>query len=294
MIRLFIPVFAVLTAISCSENPQNPSSSELVQKEIVEPLPIPQKSIINPVGKTIATRFSMPKGFERIAITEASFGHFLRQLPLKPHGAEVKLFDGSNKGNYGVYDAVVDLEIGKRDLHQCADAVMRLRADYLRKQKRYDEIHFNFVNGFKAEYSKWMQGQRIAVKGNNVSWTNNGTPSNSDKSYWKYLEMVFSYAGTLSLDKELKPVNKDNMQIGDVFIYGGSPGHAIIVVDMCENAETGEKLFLLAQSYMPAQEIQILKNRNNGDQDNPWYSLNFNTQLFTPEWSFYENDLKRF
>ena len=46
------------------------------------------------------------------------------------------------------------------------------------------------------------------------------------------------------------------MQIGDVLIQGGSPGHAVIVVDMAENPATGEKLYLLAQSYMPAQDIQ--------------------------------------
>ena len=42
------------------------------------------------------------------------------------------------------------------------------------------------------------------------------------------------------------------MQIGDVFIRGGSPGHCVIVVDMAVHQETGEKLFMLAQSYMPA------------------------------------------
>ena len=47
-----------------------------------------------------------------------------------------------------------------------------------------------------------------------------------------------------------------SMQIGDVLIQGGSPGHAVIVVDMAENPATGEKLYLLAQSYMPAQDIQ--------------------------------------
>ena len=61
------------------------------------------------------------------------------------------------------------------------------------------------------------------------------------------------------------------MRIGDVFIIGGSPGHAVIVVDMAVNPETHEKVFLLAQSYMPAQQIQLLKNNNDPDLS-PWYS----------------------
>ena len=53
------------------------------------------------------------------------------------------------------------------------------------------------------------------------------------------------------------------MQIGDVFIKGGFPGHAVVVLDMAENDRTGQRVFLLAQSYMPAQDIHIMKNPTN-------------------------------
>ena len=102
------------------------------------------------------------------------------------------------------------------------------------------------------------------------------------------------YAGTASLSKELKVVtDKKEMQIGDVFIVGGFPGHAVLIVDMCENKKTGEKLFLIQQSYMPAQEIHVLKNFNN-DELSPWYSINYYSELKTPEWTFESNQLKRF
>ena len=65
--------------------------------------------------------------------------------------------------------------------------------------------------------------------------------------------MVFSYAGTASLSRELAPVNYQDMKIGDVFIQGGHPGHAVIVVDIAVHPKTKKKVFLLAQSYMPAQ-----------------------------------------
>ena len=45
-------------------------------------------------------------------------------------------FDGLEKWNRSVYCAVVDMEIGKRDLQQCADAVIRLQAEYLYSIKR--------------------------------------------------------------------------------------------------------------------------------------------------------------
>lgn len=187
--------------------------------------------LINKSDSTFETRFNTLNNCERIDYDSSSFGHFLRDLPLKSHNSSVKYYDGSTKRNNNTYVGVVDLPIGKRDLHQCADAIMRLRADYLRSQKRYDEIKFSFNNGFVAEYSKWKAGYRIHFDGNSFSWKKDTAPSESDESYWKYLKYVFSFAGTWSLEKELKAVTIDQMKIGDVFILGGSPGHAVIVVD---------------------------------------------------------------
>ena len=99
------------------------------------------------------------------------------------------------------------------------------------------------------------------------------------------------YAGTLSLSRELKPVKEEALQIGDVFIQGGSPGHAVIVVDVAQNRQTGEKKFILAQSYMPAQELQILKNPKGGGV---WYSDRELDPLVTPEWTFSFGSMKRF
>ncbi len=249
--------------------------------------------IINRSGETLQERINVPAGYERIPVKKNSFAYYLRNLPLKPHGAPVKMYDGSTKPSEGVYVAVVDMPIGNRDLHQCADAVMHLRADYLWKTKQFHKIKFNFTNGFPAKYSRWIQGERIAVKGNKTYWYKAASPSNSYRDFWKYLQMVFAYAGSYSLSNELKPVRVQDMKIGDVFIVGGFPGHAVIVVDMAQNKKTGKKIFLLAQSYMPAQEIQILINPNN-DKLSPWYELDFGNTLYTPEYTFNKDDLKRF
>ena len=152
---------------------------------------------------------------------------------------------------------------------------------------------FNFTNGFRVDYTEWMKGKRIVVKGNKSYWTEANSPSNTYKDFWDYMEVVFTYAGTLSLSKELKSVEIDDLKIGDVFIQGGSPGHAVIVIDIASKPSTKEKLFLLAQSYMPAQEIQILVNPGNA-KISPWYPTSFGELLKTPEWTFKRGDLKRF
>jgi hypothetical protein len=268
------------------------NTTEPLQQEKKEEQPV-QLSLINETGSTIAERFRVPEGFERIAAKENSFADYLRNLKLKPHGSKVLYYDGREKNRSGVYEAVVDISIGDRDLHQCADAVMLLRGEYLFKQKRYNEIHFNFVNGFRTEYSKWMQGYRIKVTGNNAVWIKSREHSNSYEEFRRYMDMVFAYASTLSLEKEMKPVKKEELKIGDIFIKGPDPGHTVIVVDMAENKQTGEKLFMIAQSYMPAQETQVLCNSENQAMS-PWYSLNFSDKLYTPEWTFDETQIRRF
>ena len=47
--------------------------------------------------------------------------------------------------------------------------------------------------------------------------------------------------------------------VGDVLIQGGSPGHAMLIVDMVENKE-GQETVHTGQAYMPAQDIHIVIN----------------------------------
>lgn len=54
------------------------------------------------------------------------------------------------------------------------------------------------------------------------------------------MDIIFAYAGTLSLENELIPVDLSDMEIGDVFIQGGSPGHAVVVVDIAVNESTAK------------------------------------------------------
>ncbi len=76
-----------------------------------------------------------------------------------------------------------------------------------------------------------------------------------------------------------------------IVLKGGSPGHVVMIVDMCEN-EQGEKAFLFAQGYMPAQEFHVLKNP--AHEENPWYYEGELTgSIRTPEYGFGEGCLKR-
>lgn len=212
----------------------------------------------------------VPAQFNRIEMPGSSFGEWLRAIRLKQDN-HVYLYNGKMKENQMLHFAVLDIPVGKKDLQQCADAIIRLRAEYLFEQKRFDEIAFKDNAG---RVHAWIGKE-------------------NKNGFDAYLEIVFSYCNTASLQKQLKPVADWHlMQPGDIFIKGGFPGHAMIVADVAIN-EKGRKTFLLAQSYMPAQSIHIVKNPMS-ENFSPWYEVDDEGMIVTPGWTFYKNQLYRF
>ena len=233
----------------------------------------------------------LPANYKRTVQEEGAFGQWLRNVPLKSDKT-VYLYNGQKKINQSAQFAVLNISVGNKDLQQCADAVIRLRAEYLYSIKAYAQIAFHATDGTVMDYESWIKGYRfIPVQGKLVKRLI-ATPSDKRESFLQYLETVFSYAGTLSLSRELQPVLLKDIQPGDVFIRGGSPGHAVIVMDVAVN-DAGKKVFLLAQSYMPAQDIHLLKNPSSS-RLGPWYSTEFEDELLTPEWVFKRDQLARF
>lgn len=209
-----------------------------------------------PTPDTVLTRFKTPEGYHQVAAQPGSFGAYLQSLPLKPAGTHTLTYKGDVAATDAETAAVVDISVGHEDLQQCADVVMRLRGEYLYSQKRYNDISFKFVSGFKCDYIHYADGYRY----HNDRWVLKAKKDYGYKTFMNYMQLVFAYAGTLSLEKELKPVSDLNsLKAGDVFIHGGSPGHCFIVMDVVENAQH-QKQFLLAQSFMPAQNLQVLQN----------------------------------
>jgi hypothetical protein len=273
-IKIYLSVILTSGILLISTSCTNTSAQNgKIKNDPISDTVVKTKPPVNQEGMTLKTRFNTPEGFTRVNSKENSFGSYLQNLPLLSYGSQVKHFDGSLKYNTAAYCAVVNMPFKGNPNHQCADAVMRLRAEYLFSQKRFNEIEFLYVSGKKSNY---------------VSYLNGRTP-NAD-NLWSYMCGVFCYANTYSLNKQLKSKSTSDLQIGDVFIVGGFPGHTVIVVDKCINSK-GEVKFMLAQSYMPAQDIQILVG---DDSQTPWYDLNFGEYLYSAEFTFSKNDLKSF
>jgi hypothetical protein len=302
---LFLPLLA-MAFMACQQSPANSTDYGAIGESIAEKNPQLPTKFVDTTGGTYAwakmynaiqsleNRIATPSGYERMAFPKGSFGEWLRGLPLKPGKPKVMLFNGEQKYNQDVQAAVLDIDVGKRDLQQCADAVMRLRGEYLFSLGKHEAIHFNFTNGDNCPWTKWRDGYRPTLTTGKTVWTKKLALSETHENFRAYMDLVFTYAGTASLEKELKKIGTlEDLQVGDVLIQGGFPGHAVLVVDVAENPDNGHKVYLLAQSYMPAQDIHILNNFND-PKLSPWYDAEAAGPIETPEWTFLQQDLRRF
>jgi len=242
--------------------------------------------------ETVESRLRTPFAHRRREVEPGSFGAWLRGLPLEPGRGVIHMFDGSKARTQRNHVAVVALDVGSSDLQQCADSIIRLRAEYLRASGREDEIAFRFTNGDLARWTDWRDGMRPTVRGSRVSWSRMAARDASYASFRRYLDAVFMYAGTHSLERELEPVADPSLvEPGDVFIVGGFPGHAMLVIDVAEG-RGGRRMFMLAQGLLPARDLHIV--HDGGFIKEYWHPARSTGRFYAGGWPFNYTDLRRF
>jgi hypothetical protein len=244
---------------------------------------------------SLCAEIAPPKGFNRVNVAPGTFAQWLRHIPIANNQDRVLLFNGQPKNRQDLHHTILDIDPGKKDLQQCADACMRLRAEYLFSKRKYDLITFRFTSGDPMGYADWMKGKRIKIEGNKtrVVWQQAVSGKIEDhKNLRTYLDYIFTYAGTLSLEREMKNVSTDSIQAGDLFIRGGSPGHAVMIMDVARNTKS-ETVVIVAQSFMPAQQIHVVKNFEEPALS-PWIRVIPDSSFLTPEWDFTTAQIKRF
>ena len=245
---------------------------------------------IQPEGMTLESRIQAPSGYERTEAEENSLAVFLRNYPVRKNGARVKQFNGQPTGNQDDHVAIFKLPLERVNLQQSASSIQRVIAEYLWKQEKYNQISFQFGNGFKADYIRWREGYRISNTASGTVWVEQGTYDDSYENFQKYLQAVFLKTSAATLEKESDKTTLTKLEAGDVFVKSGTGGHAVMVVDVCENAE-GKKAFLLAQGGTPAQQFHVIKNP--AHDNDPWYyEEEIKYPLETPGYKFPKGSLR--
>ena len=262
--------------------PRAPTKEELARYAWLEP----SASI-----RTLDETFAPPAGFTRVAVTAGSFGAWLRGLPLRPAGTPVLGYDGRivcEPGDARVA-AVAELDVGTRDLQQCADSIVRLHAEWLWSAGRAAVVSYLFTSGDPAPFARYAAGDRVRFENKKLIWARTARPDSSHASFRRYLDLVFTYASTQSLAREGHAVKQADVAPGDFLVWPGSPGHAVLILDVATSPD-GHRVALIGQGYMPAQDFHVLSSGEGG----PWFSLDGDA-VATPFWPpFAWTALRRF
>ena len=195
----------------------------------------------NPANRKTVGDIRPPRGFERVEVSDGSFGAYVRSFPLQKRGSRMRYYGGSvSFGQYIGY-AVLDLPLIS-DQEYCCDAVQRVRSEYLFEKGRYSDIHF-----------RTFESGTMTYRG-----------GNDREALYKYLRRVYNASNTSTLRHELRKKKLIEIAPGDVLVYeagaGHTVGHAVLVMDVAVNSKTGERAIMMAQSSMPALTMHIVRN----------------------------------
>lgn len=248
---------------------------------------------INEDSLTIKSRVKVPDGYKRVVYEEGSFQDYLRNYKLKAFGSKIINFDDTPYFWQGGHIGILEIAVPSNGLQQCADALIRIRSEYLWDKNRKEEIGFNFTSGDYCSWIKYAEGYRPIINGNKVIFSRTASKDDSKDNFYKYLNLIYMYSGTLSLYNELPKIdNAKDLKIGDMLIKGGSPGHIVMICDETVNDE-GEKAYLLFQGNTPAQSVHLVKNLEN-PTISPWYHLEKDEIIPVSNYTFYDSKFVRF
>ena len=221
--------------------------------------------------RTIAARFAPPPGYTRRPAPRGSFAAYLRSLPIRSDRTDVLLYDGSPAPMPSA--GVIPLDLGPRDLHQCADTIARLRGEYLWSAGRAEEAAFHFTSGDLSRWSNWRRGRPLVVRGREVSVGRSSPKPETYASYRIWLDRIFTYASTRSLHRDATRVPTDApLAAGDFFLHPGSPGHVVIIADLALGPN-GAQAGLIVQGYIPAREVHVVSPERERSVGGAWFAL---------------------
>jgi hypothetical protein len=182
------------------------------------------------LAETVAAAFPPPPGSDRVVAD--AFGEHVRGLPLLPPGTPVVTWDGRA---VDMHEArVVDLPLPAEDLQQCADSILRIRATWVRDTGGSPAFHHT-------------DGRLSRFAGSGLTWE-------------RWLRHLFAYAGTMSLPRDT--VADVEPSPGDILVAPGSPGHAVLLLDV---ARAGDRTWVLVgQGYMPAMRFSVARGPDAG------------------------------
>lgn len=234
---------------------------------------------------TVERAFPAPAGFAREEVSAGSYAAYLRGLPVRTDRTNVLLYTGEPVSMPSA--GVIPLELGKRDIHQCADSVIRLFAEYLWSIDKAQLAEFHYTSGDLSSWKRWRRGKLLAIKQGKVVEVSGKPYPNTHEGFRRWQDKVFMYASTRSMHRDSKRIDTPSeLEPGDFFLKSANPGHVVVLLDIAR-AKDGRRAALIGQGYLPAREFHVISGSGDRVLDGAWYLLpeSDDDKITTPTWS---------
>lgn len=261
-------LFAALSTLGgCARAEGLPADSDVVVEGS------PADVVALPDARTVGAAFPPPAGADWVA--GDAFGESLRALPLAAPEVPVTTWDGRVVRR----DArVIEIPLVRGDLQQCADSVVRVRAEWLKKEGL--PVQFHATSGDRLDWERWSHGERPVEVGGRLQWRAAGGAADWDG----YLRALFNWGGSWSLEK-LDSAQATSPEAGMILVHGGFPGHAVLLLGVAKRED--ETFVLVGQGFMPAQSFHVDPGPFGG-----WWR--WEDPLALSVWTFSTSELRRF
>ncbi len=157
-------------------------------------------------------------------------------------------WDGTRAGQDS-HCAVVDLDIGRRDLLQCADRHPEVAGGTPLCHRTGRRRRVRFTSGHEA--AAWRRWRTVPAPGVRQ-------PGELDHLRLVPADGVPSWLLAGARPAPPRRRRPTLLRGGDLLVIGGFPGHVAVVVDAARHPETGRRVDAPGPGVLPAQDVHVL------------------------------------
>ncbi len=231
-------------------------------------------------GVPLSSLYPAPPATSRLETEEGSFADWLAGLPVDTSHTVLHYYTGDVALQQNGHAGIIDIPV-KNNVQDSRKLIMRIYAEYLYQQGRYDDLQFSNAKGEVINPRIWFSGKYP------------GQPFRFPYSdFRKYLNETLGAASWKMWMQQLKKISRFEARAGDIVYQKSGGSHAMLIAAAAEG-RNGQRYLLFVEGATPPAEMHVVAN-NEVPALGPWYPMLEGTPVRTPYWVFNDKNFYRF
>ncbi|MFZ5981691.1 MAG: DUF4846 domain-containing protein [Candidatus Zixiibacteriota bacterium] len=221
---------------------------------------------------TYETEFVIPDGYRIKTDNLSSYQKWISRLPLWRKGIPVSALGKGIFIKVGEFSRRVQLPW--RTAHFIDYLIpVQLAAEYLRLNRNIHKLELMPRQGESLTYMKWLKNVVVKDRLGNLAYVPSKKREDTEIEFNKFIDIVAFNMNYQALAENCDTLEEKEVSPGDIWITRdekGRQGKVYVILNVLENNE-GDKLYAVGTGCPEACDFYI--PLFNGDEDNPWITL---------------------